>query len=199
MSHWRDQLVYYVTVECRPVDKLSHLTRLVPLTRLVGSDTIYDDDLVFAAVWLHDLGVFIGHRPEDPIELAKWDHTSYAIRQSPSILTSVGFPADKIDGVLETIRTHQPKDSPTTAEGTILRDADMLEQLGAVSVLRTGSKVGRDTRFVTFDDVEVSLKRQLDQFPALLRLEPSRRLAVPRIEALRRFLEAMRAESRLEV
>ncbi|MFO0936061.1 MAG: hypothetical protein U0798_06040 [Gemmataceae bacterium] len=195
MPNWRDRLVQFVTTECRPIDKLSHMQRLVPLTRLVGAGLTYDDDIVFAAVWLHDLGVFIGHRPEEPAKLAVWDHTTYAMAQSPKILTELGFPVEKIDRVIEVIRTHQPQDNPQTIEGTILRDADILEQLGAVTILRTAAKVGRDTRFAQFDDVISALTRQRDRLPSLIRLESAQQLAKPRIDFLNRFLESWSAEA----
>ena len=195
MSDWRTKLVDYVTGECQPVDKLSHMPRLVVFTQRVGQNLSFDEDVVFAAVWLHDLGVFHGHRPDDPITLASWDHTAYAIGRSPDILNQVGFPSEKIPAVIEAIRTHKPNDDPTTIEGTILRDADILEQLGAVTVLRTASKVGRDTRFFTLDDVVKSLRKQLDVLPTKLHLESSKTLAILRIEALRQFLEAWKNES----
>jgi len=54
----------------------------------------YDDDVVFAAVWMHDLGVFIGHRPEDPVALAAWDNVAYAIDRTPALLGGFGFPTE---------------------------------------------------------------------------------------------------------
>ena len=71
-----------------------------------------------------------------------------------------------------------------------MRDADILEQLGAVAILRTVSKVGRDTRFQTFADAVAALRRSLEKLPALLRLPRSRELAEPRIRALREWLRA---------
>ena len=52
------------------------------------------------------------------------------------LLPSWGFPAQKVESVAEAIRTHQPQDDPAATEGILLRDADILEQLGAVGVLR---------------------------------------------------------------
>ena len=57
----------------------------------IGEGMSYDDDVVFAAVWMHDLGVFIGHRPEDPVALADWDNVAYAIDQTPPLLTDLAF------------------------------------------------------------------------------------------------------------
>jgi uncharacterized protein len=185
----------YIEGQARPVDKFGHQPRLVALAMAVGGDIVYDRDVVAAAAWLHDLGVFVGHRPEDPEQLASWDHVAYACSQATAILRQAGFPEEKVPAVLQAIREHQPKDEPTTMEATILRDADILEQLGAVGILRTVSKVGRDTRFPRFTDAVTLLRRNLDDLPGKIRLESARRLAQPRIAILGEFLRAVDDES----
>lgn len=177
------------------MDKFGHQPRLVALTGAVGAGLEYDRDVVAAAAWLHDLGVFVGHRPEDPEQLARWDHVAYACSKGVSILRDAGFPEEKVGAVLEAIREHQPKDEPSTMEAAILRDADILEQLGAVGILRAVCKVGRDTRFPRFTDAVTLLRRNLDDLPGKIRLESSRRLAQPRIAILREFLRAVDDES----
>ena len=67
-----------------------------------------------------------------------------------------------------------PASEPACLEGVLLRDADILEQLGAVGILRTVSKVGRDTRFVRFDDALRILRRNLEELPPLLKLQSSK-------------------------
>jgi uncharacterized protein len=185
----------YIRAEALPSDKFSHQPRLCQLARQIAQDRTYDDDVVFAAAWMHDLGVFIGHRPEDPTALAAWDNVAYAMEQTPRLLKRFGFPEAKIPAVVEAIRTHQPDAIPASFEAELLRDADILEQLGAVSVLRTVSKVGRDTRFIRFSDALRVLKKNLDTLPGRLRLASARRLAEPRIAALRAFIEAAEAEA----
>src|SRR5271156_2443063 len=133
---FRSRLAAYVRSQALPIDKLGHQPRLYALTQLVGQGMSYDDDVVYAAAWLHDLGVFIGHRPQDPDELSGWDNVGYAMRQAPAVLLRSGFPTTKFAQVVEAIRTHQPHLRPASLEGAILRDADILEQLGAVGILR---------------------------------------------------------------
>lgn len=193
-ADFRPAIVAYIREQARPVDKFSHQPRLYELTRAVGVGQSYDDDVVFAAVWLHDLGVFVGHRPEEPAALAKWDCVAYAMQQAPEILLRFGFPPEKISGVVEAIRTHQPQDNPTGIEGVILRDADILEQLGAVTVLRTACKIGRDTRFKTFPDALHVLRKNADTLPGQLKLPSSRQLAEARLVVLQQFLAAAEAE-----
>jgi uncharacterized protein len=194
-AFWRSSLVEYLRRAARPEDKFGHQPRLYALTRAIGEGMKYDDDVVFAAAWLHDLGVFVGHRPEDPVALAAWDNVAYAIERTPPLLLEFGFPEQKIGAVIEAIRTHQPHKQPQSTEATILRDADILEQLGAIGILRAVSKVGRDTRYATFSAVVPVLKQALETLPPLIHLPSAKALAARRIATLGAFLAALEAEA----
>lgn len=108
---------------------------------------------------------------------------------------SWGFPAAKLDAVADAIQTHQPRDEPSRIEGVLLRDADILEQLGAVGVLRTVTKVGRDTRYSTFSSVIPVLRNAADALPSSLRTPSARLLAGPRVQLLNAFLAALHHEA----
>jgi uncharacterized protein len=192
---FRLPLAEYVRSQALPIDKLGHQPRLYALTQLVGRGMSYDDDVVYAAAWLHDLGVFIGHRPEDPELLAGWDNVSYAMKQAPAALLRSGFPSTKVAQVVEVIRTHQPHLSPTTLEGTILRDADILEQLGAIGIMRVVAKIGRDTRYPTFTDAAATLRKSLADLPGKIQLDTAKTLAQSRIALLQAFLKELDEEA----
>jgi uncharacterized protein len=194
-SDHRTAIEALIRAEARPVDKFSHQPRLYHLAVRLAAGLDFDDDVLHAAAWLHDLGVFVGHRPEDPDALARWDCVTYAMAKAPEVLARCGFPAEKIPVVVEAIRCHQPAAQPTTMEGIILRDADILEQLGAVSVLRTVCKIGRDTRFATFADALRVLRSNVETLPGQLALPRARQMAVPRVETLRAFLAAADTEA----
>ena len=193
---YRSAIENYIREQARPVDKYGHQPRLYALTQQVGAGLEYDDDVVHAAAWLHDLGVFIGHRIEDPIALAQWDHVAYTLARAPGILSDRGFPDAKVPGVLDAIRMHLPSSDPTSIESTILRDADILEQLGAVGILRAVVKTGRDARYPDFTTVVEWLRRAAMNLPALLRLETSKALAAPKLRILEAFLAQADAEAR---
>ncbi|MGJ5816220.1 HD domain-containing protein [Paludibaculum fermentans] len=194
MPFQRDELVEYIRRAARPEDKYGHQPRLYSLACEVGRGLAFDDDVVYAAAWLHDLGVFVGHRPEDPALLAHWDHVAYTVDRVPGILIRAGFEATKIPAVLEVIRTHQPFDEPVTVEATIVRDADILEQLGSIGILRAVAKVGRDTRYPTFTSVRAVLEKAMKTLPSQLRLESSKRLAEGKVRTLQVFLESLAIE-----
>jgi uncharacterized protein len=194
-NSWRQALYDYILEQAQPVEKFGHQPRLYALAQQIGANYRYDDDIVYAAVYLHDLGVFIGHRPEDPGLLAHWDNTAYAVDKAPEVLRRLGFPEEKIPAVLHCIRTHQPHQAPQTIEATILRDADILEQIGAVAILRTACKVGRDTRFSTFTDAVRYLRKAVDMLPPFLQLPQTRSLAEPRVQVMRAFLDSVQFEA----
>jgi uncharacterized protein len=194
-SGWRESVETYIKAEALPVDKFGHQPRLYALASCLGQGMEFDDDILFAAAWMHDLGVFLGHRPDDPGQLARWDHVPYTIARTKELLTGWGFPVDKLEAVAEAIRTHQPQDNPERIEAILLRDADILEQLGAIGALRALVKVGRDTRYETFSSVLPVLRGAVEQLPGKLRLAASRDLAVPRVELLRLFISSIEEEA----
>jgi uncharacterized protein len=192
---WRESVVAYIRAEAQPVDKFGHQPRLYALAYRVGEGTGFDDDIVFAAAWMHDLGVFVGHRPDDPDQLARWDHVPYTVARTRELLTGWGFPEEKLEGVVEAIRTHQPQDEPVTTEAILLRDADILEQLGAIGALRALAKIGRDSRYPTYSAVIPVLRRAVEVLPAKLRTVNAQLLAVPKVERLRLLLAAIEEEA----
>jgi uncharacterized protein len=195
MPDWRSSVIEYIRTQARPVDKYGHQPRLYALAARLGEGVEHDDDVLFAAAWMHDLGVFVGHRPSSPEELARWDHVPYTIARTRELLPAWGFPPAKLDAVAEAIRTHQPKDEPVTIEATLLRDADILEQLGAVGLFRAVAKIGRDLRYPTFSSVMPILQMAADTLPQKLHCLSARNLAQPRVEVLRRVIAALEQEA----
>ncbi|XSG75804.1 HD domain-containing protein [Herpetosiphon llansteffanensis] len=185
----------YIREQALPIDKYSHQPRLYQLATTLGAGLVYDDDVLYAAAWLHDLGVFIGHRPAEPAALAAWDNVAYAMLQVPALLQQWQFPSAKIAAVVAAIGQHSPQQTPTSLEASLLRDADILEQLGAVGILRIVSKVGRDTRYRTFGDALATLEYNLHHLPSQLRLASAQRLAEARIAVLAQFITAAQAEA----
>lgn len=194
-NDFRLTIAAYVREQAQPHDKFSHQPRLYALACQLADDQYYDDDVLYAAAWLHDIGVFLGHRPTNPHELAVWDNVTYAVQTVPQLLVQWNFPSSKVSAVVETIATHLPHQQPTIFEGILLRDADILEQLGAIGILRVTSKVGRDTRYGTFVDAIQQLQHNLDSLPTRLHTRRAQELAVARIHILQIFITAAYEEA----
>lgn len=193
---YRSKIETYILHNARPVDKFSHQPRLYHLAcRLAVADNIqYDDDILHAAAWLHDLGVFIGHRPEDLALLSTWDHIAYVQNVVPALLAEWQFPAEKISAVIEAVKDHMPQSIPRTPEAALLHDADVLEQLGAVGIVRAFAKVGRDTRYQTHGDVLPVIEKARD-LASFLTLNAAQKIAEEKIELLNHFLKSLENES----
>jgi uncharacterized protein len=192
---WREAVVAYIDAEAQPRDKFGHQPRVYALATRIGEGLEYDDDILFAAAWMHDLGVFVGHRPKDQRELESWDHVPYTIQRSRELLSGWGFPTVKLEGVAEAIRTHRPMDEPVHIEAIILRDADILEQLGAIGIMRAVAKVGRDSRYPTFSSVLPVLNDAVNHLLGKTRLITATSMAKSRIELLRSFISAIEVEA----
>ena len=89
-----------------------------------------DDDVLFAAAYLHDLAAF------KPWEDEKLDHSDVAAGIVDTVLKGTGFPMAKIDAVRGAIRTHMYYRDPVGPEALYLHDADALDWLGAIGVAR---------------------------------------------------------------
>ena len=196
---WRSTLAGYIRAQAKPIDKYSHQPRLYALACQLATSAEFanrtvDDDILYAACWLHDLGVFIGHRPEDPDALARWDNLAYVLAKAPQLLQEWGFPEQKIPAVLTCIAEHLPHSVPSSPEAQLLHDADLLEQLGAIGLLRNISKIGRDTRYTTFADV-IPVIEHACTLVGNLSSQAARQAAEPRLALLHHFLLAVQAEA----
>ena len=101
-----------------------HCYRVYHLAREL--DNNFDDDILFAACFLHDLSTGTD-------ENVIYEESATKAEQ---LLHEVGFPADKIDAVCECIKTHLPGKNPASKEAQLLHDANLLDSLGAIGIVR---------------------------------------------------------------
>src|SRR5216684_1552922 len=96
-TNFRQAIEDYIRTQALPPDKFSHQPRLYRLAAALGREEgrPFDDDVLHAAAWMHDLGVFVGHRPEEITALAAWDNVAYAMKRAPEVLAGFGFPPKK--------------------------------------------------------------------------------------------------------
>jgi uncharacterized protein len=114
------------------------------------------------------------------------------------ILTDVGFPMEKSDSVKVAILTHSYYDAnaPKTAEAILLHDADSLDFLGNVAVMRIFAIVGKEPSIPT-------VKKAVGLLESLYWQAPKRmfsgiyasNLAKTRALEMRQFLDRLKDET----
>jgi hypothetical protein len=191
-SGWRATVQTFAATHFKnPAWGYSHNQRDYALARQMAAadHVVLDDDVLFAAAYLHDLAAF------KPWEDEKLDHADVAARLVDTILKDTGFPMAKIDAVRAAIRTHMFARDPQGAESLYLHDADALDWLGAIGVARILALADPNGGEPTGPAVVKMLDDNLAQVPARV-LSPAGRALVPQRSAeLRQYLQDLRRES----
>ena len=130
---WRVTVHRFAEVHLKhPAWGLSHSQRDYDLARTLAAEdhVVLDDDVLYAAAYLHDVAAFA------PYEKEHVDHADEGARIVDTLLQDTGFPMSKIEAVRGAIRTHMFARDPVGPEATYLHDADALDWLGAIGVAR---------------------------------------------------------------
>jgi uncharacterized protein len=151
----------------------------------------YDDDVLFAAAYLHDIAGFA------PWEKKGVDHQDRGAELMDSVLTGFGFPAEKIGKVKDAIRTHMPDRSPGAAvESRLLHDADGLDWLGAIGIARDMSLVDANGGEPTFAWALHRFREDAAKVPGSLVTKAAKREAERRVAVTRAFLKDLESETK---
>lgn len=182
---------------------LDHLLRVALWTLRIGGGVLDRREAVAAAL-LHDL---VNVPKDDP---RRCHASSLSAEAARPLVETAGFDEAATQRIVTAIRQHSFSrgETPTEPLAMALQDADRLEALGAIGIMRcaaTGERMG--ARFFHPDD-PFALRRQLDDrsfsvdhfFAKLLRLPTTMCTARGRREAQRRagvlvhFLESLPRE-----
>ena len=142
-----------------PAHDFHHIMRVYKNAKLIGRRESTNMEIVLLAVLLHDLVVY----PKGSAKSSKSSDESADLAEN--ILQSYGYPQDKINQICYCIRAHSysKKLVPASLEGRILQDADRLDALGAIGIVRTFSVGGSENRtFYNADDPFCKSNRDLD-------------------------------------
>jgi uncharacterized protein len=119
-----------------------HVMRVYNMTlHLAKYEKKIDLDILKTATLLHD----IARAREDNDKTGKTDHSIESAKMSVGILKKLGYSEEKIDKIIHCILSHRYKtnNEPETIEAKILFDADKLDSMGAIVILRSGMWMGR--------------------------------------------------------
>ena len=170
-----------------PVASTDHVERMTTWCRKLGPLRGADMDILVAGALLHDIGVVINRK----------DHYIVGRDRAKAILQEVDFPEENIDAAIHVLETHSRYGGPEpqTTEAEVGQDADALEYIGAIGILRAlirGLNDGSfDGKISSFPDY---LRSILSKVEGTFHTKEAERIGKSRIEYMQRFLERIEKE-----
>lgn len=191
---WRETVRQFAAQHFKhPAWGYSHSVRDYELAKaLAAADHVtLDDDVLFAAAYLHDMAAFA---PWDR-EKEGIDHADEGARVVDTVLMNTGFPSAKIAAVRNAIRTHMFDRKPVGAEAVYLHDADALDWLGAIGVARVMALVDPNGGEPNGPQAAKMLENNLARVPDGV-VSPAGRMRLPDLRReLADFLKDLRRET----
>ena len=175
-----------------PAWGFSHCERDYALARSLATEdhVVLDDDVLFAAAYLHDIAAFKPWGGEEPP-----DHSDVGAEVVGSVLKDTGFPMQKLDAVRAAIRTHMYYRDPVAPEAIYLHDADALDWLGAIGVERIIALADPNGGDPDGPKVVKMLEENLEKVPPRVVSPAGRALVGSRQMELIVFLKELKRES----
>lgn len=121
---------------------MDHVMRVYEMAlRIAKGEHGVDLEVLKSATLLHD----IARVKEDDDKTGRTCHAEESAKMSKLILESLGYNEEKIKKIQHCILAHRYKNNvkPESIEAKILFDADKLDSLGALVIIRAGMWMGR--------------------------------------------------------
>lgn len=191
---------------------LDHINRVVQMTHQLAQNEQVDEFIATTAAYLHDtidekLVTSVKEAKDELREfLRKIDFTHHQIEQVMDIITQMSF-ANTLDG-------KRPDLSP---EGQVVQDADWLDAIGAIGIVRAvyfGGKHGEriydpkinprltmtkdDYRDLSHETIINHFDEKLLKIKAMLNTQSAKQLAAHRQQVMLDFLNEFKAEWKTE-
>ena len=119
-----------------PVHGFDHVLRVYHMAEILAQEEGADLEIVQAAALLHDAE---GSETSGG-EIGRTNHHHASAEHAWQVLLAEGWQPERIEAVVHCIRAHRFRDDseqPQTLEAKILFDADKLDVIGAIGIVRT--------------------------------------------------------------
>ena len=170
-----------------PVASTDHVERMTRWCQELGPAIDADMEVLIPGALLHDVGVVINRKK----------HYVVGRTRAVEILRDSGFPEEKIDATLHVLEAHSRYGGPEpqTPEAKVGQDADALEYIGAIGILRAVVRGLNDGSFSgKISDFPEYLRSVLAKVEGTFHTEKAEELGQSRLEYMRSFLERIEQE-----
>ena len=191
-ASWRAQVIELAKANFKhSAWGFSHSVRDYDLAKsLARQDKVeLDDDVLFAAAYLHDIAMFSDWQKPGV------DHADQAAAIVDTVLTGIGFASKKIDTVRLAIKTHMFNREPAGPESVYLHDADALDWLGAIGIVRTFSMIDANGGQPDARKMVGVLEDYIENVPTHVMSPSGKVLAIERNAEAERYLTQLNSES----
>ena len=181
-----------------------HIGRVIKTCKLLAEDEGADLETLLPAAYLHDV-INVPKNSPDRLKASQM-----AAEEAKGILRHVGYREEEIEKIAQVIIEHSYSLGlkPTSIESAILQDADRLDALGAIGMMRhvtVGTRMGAsyyhaeepfaknrelEDRKYSLDHYEVKLFKLLDK----MNTPAGQKEAKKRTKFMRSFLEQLKTE-----
>jgi HD superfamily phosphodiesterase len=171
---------------------LQHYERnyLMSMTLAHAEGLKVDTDVLFAAAFLHDMGVF------EPYVIAGAEHSQTAADAIETVLAPSGFPMAKIDAVKAVVLAHMyyaaVPDNPTAQ---VHHDADTLDFLGTIGVTRIVSLTSRHPWAENLQTAIATLQNFAEQLPPTLITDTAKGYSKTRVMEMKAFITTLLSQT----
>jgi HD superfamily phosphodiesterase len=175
---------------------IHHAHRLIRLVAIIGEGRSYNADAIWIAAHMHDWGTFPHWSREDV------SHSRRSCELAETHLRRMKCPKALMELVLEAIAYHHGGAGEHSIEAILLSDADALDGMGTIGVLREFAMVPTEVdgcySVPTGWGMRGAYERarmRLENNPKMLHLPKSRQIARRRAREMGKLFESFEAES----
>lgn len=193
---------YYTSPD--PAHDWAHIGRVAKVAKKIAQTELANIECTLAAVYCHDLVNLPKDHPERKMA------STLSAKEAVPLLIQADFSLDEIEVIKVAIIEHSFSRglAPSCLEAAIVQDADRLDALGAIGVLRCAaiSAQMKSQFYDTFDPL--SEQRQLDdreymldhyfvklfKLPELMNTKTGEVIGLERVEFMKKFLTQLMSE-----
>lgn len=167
-----------------------HCQRVYHLAKELSQHLSLDDEILYVSSMLHDTGKY-------PIyALPNVDHALRSKGIAMNFLKSYKFEQDRLNKILEAIEFHMYYSEPGNSdEAVYMRDANILDNLGNIGIMKIFSLVGQDELISSPEEGLLRIQTFAEALPKKVYSKTGRRIAVKRREEIMRFLSGIKRQT----
>jgi uncharacterized protein len=169
---------------------MDHTERVARMCRMIGEQEHADMRVLIPAALLHDIA--------RPLEKEKGlPHETEGASMAESYLRSIQYNENLIPAIKDAIRTHRYRslEKPVSKEARILSDADKLDAMGALGIVRTFMRAAEHGGGI--DDAVAHFHDKLLRLRDLMYTSTGQKIAGERHAFLLSFLKTLEQEREL--